>query len=254
MGVSARLKLATRRDIERRVQDLLNFYKREYGYAVFAGERSYHVKNLLFTQSFVESDKLGLVLRSVLFEGYRVPIIVVIGDSGQAYVVDGHHRTIVYAWLGWRVPGLTIIAPKYRSKLVKTILDIDTINPPDTPSELACWRHLVNTIRFLEKEHSRLARLWLENIEVSKLKPTEPPIISPSPHPTSLTCPILVYKRGEEYYVVDGHHRVCTKLLGGERTVQSIVFTIEDREIGIIKTSKRIGYELFTIDYCRSSS
>ena len=59
VGVSTRLKLATRRDIERRVQDLLNFYKREYRYAVFAGERSYHVKNLLFTQSFVESDKLG---------------------------------------------------------------------------------------------------------------------------------------------------------------------------------------------------
>jgi len=57
VGVSTRLKLATRRDIERRVQDLLNFYKREYGYAVFAGERSFHVKNLLFTQSFVKSDK-----------------------------------------------------------------------------------------------------------------------------------------------------------------------------------------------------
>jgi hypothetical protein len=69
-----------------------------------------------------------------------------------------------------------------------------------------------------------------------------------------LTCPILVYKRGEEYYVVDGHHRVCTKLLGGERTVQAIVFTIEDMEIGIIKTSKRIGYELFTIDYCRGGT
>ena len=86
------------------------------------------------------------------------------------------------------------------------------------------------------------------------MKTKTAPIISPSPYPTSLTCPILVYKRGGEYYVVDGHHRVCTKLLSDERTVQAIVFTIEDREIGIIKTSKRIGRELFTIDYCRGGT
>jgi hypothetical protein len=48
------------------------------------------------------------------------------------------------------------------------------------------------------------------------MKTKTAPIISPSPHPTSLTCPILVYKRGGEYYVVDGHHRVCTKLLSDE--------------------------------------
>lgn len=252
MDSASRLRLASRRDVERRVVELLDFYRSEYGSCVFIGERSYTPHNLYFSQSYVESDKLGLVLKAVLFNGYRVPIIVVVGDKATQYVVDGHHRSIVYAWLGWRIPGLTIIVPKYKPRLMKTILDLELLNPPDTPSELACWRHIVNTVRFLEKQHGLYARIWLESIDIGKLKPTEPPIISPRPHPTSLHCPILVYKYGEDYYVVDGHHRVCLKLLEHSESIPALVFTIGGREIGLIRTARRINQREFNASYCSS--
>jgi len=246
----SRLKLATRRDVERRVGELVEFYRETYGSALFIGERTYYPRELVLTQSHIESDKLGLVLRSVLFEAYRVPIIVVTGEKNKHYVVDGHHRVIVYSWLDWRIPGYTIIVPGYKPRIEKNIIEVESINPQDTPIELSCWRHIVNTIRFFEKQYGILARVWLENLRVAQLKPTEPPIRDPSPHPSSQYCPILVYKYISEYYVVDGHHRVCFKLVQGENTIQSIVFTLENQEVGLIKTARRLGHAYFTLEYC----
>ncbi|WP_042667675.1 chromosome partitioning protein ParB [Desulfurococcus amylolyticus] len=249
-GLSDRLRLASRRDVELRVRDLLHFYSKEYGSAIFVGERTYTPRSLVLTQGFIESDKLGLVLRSVLFGMYQVPIIVVTGLGGLHYVVDGHHRVIVYAWLGWRIPGLTILVPKYRPKLAKSIIELDSVNPVDTPQELICWRHIVNTVRFLEKQYNTLARIWVETISITLLKPTQPPIPGPEPHALSLHCPPLVYKYNQEYFVIDGHHRICREVLSSGKEVKALVFTIDNLEIGLLKTARMLGYDEFNEKYC----
>ncbi|MEM0003865.1 MAG: chromosome partitioning protein ParB [Desulfurococcaceae archaeon] len=216
----------------------------------FLGQRVYDPRTLLLTQEYLESDKLALVLRSVLFEGYNVPIIVITGKNGKHFVVDGHHRVLVYAWLRRRVLGYTLLIPKYSPRVARTLLEVNVINPINTPVELFCWRHIVNTTRFIEKQHGILAEVWFEEIPITKLKPTEPPIHgSPKPHESSLNCPILVYKLNNEYYVIDGHHRVCVKLLAGEKNISSLVFTL-GKEIGLVRTARTIGCIEFNEEYC----
>lgn len=249
--IDSRLKLASRRDVEHRLEVLVSFYKERYGDVFFLGEKVYDPRSLVFTQDYLESDKLAIVLKAVLLEGYNVPIIVVSGKNGERYVIDGHHRVLVHAWLRQKVLGYTLLIPKYKPRVARALLEVNTVNPLNTPAELFCWRHIVNTIRFIERQHGTLADVWLEALPIKLLKPTEPPIYgSPSPHELSLKCPVLIYKFNDEYYVVDGHHRVCTKLLADEKEVSAIVFTLGDKEIGIVKTARTIGCVEFNKKYC----
>jgi hypothetical protein len=247
---TSRLKLATRRDVERRLWDIIELYKGIFGEAFFLGERVYEPTELTLTQEYVESDKLALVLKSALLEGYTAPIIVVMNRSGNRYVVDGHHRTIVSAWLRRKIAGYVILVPNYTPRISRSLLEVDTINPPDTPLQLSCWRHAVNVIRFLEKQHGTVAWTWLEKLPVKALKPTEPPLGLFLPGPMQHDCPILVYAMGSEYYVVDGHHRVCSALAARVEKMPALVFTLENREIGLIKTARKLGYACFDSDYC----
>lgn len=249
------MKLASRRDIERRLMTLLDFYREIYSSIVYLGERVYDPRGLYLTQEYLESDKLALVLRSVVYEAYTAPLVVIIGRDIRPYVIDGHHRTLVWAWLKRPITGYTVLIPEYKPRTVKTLVDIDIVNPHDTPRYLYCWRHLVNIIRFLEKQYGVLAEVWFSNIPLEYLKPTEPPPV-PSiveyKSTTSLDCPVLVYRHSGGYYVVDGHHRVCSRLLSKGRSIEAIVFTIRGGEIGIVKTARRMGYSYFSEEYCIS--
>lgn len=251
--LTERLRLATRRDVERKLLNLIDFYREVYRDVVLLGERLYNPLNLVLTQDYLESDKLALVLRSVLLEGYVAPVIVVVGEGGEHYVVDGHHRVLVNAWLRRNIQSYTLMVRRYRPRTRKTLLSIDVINPHDTPEDLLCWRHAVNTIRFLEKEHNILARVWIEKLPVTMLMPTQP---SYSIGDTEVTtgseyCPVLVYKVNDRFYVVDGHHRVCKAIYKEEGFVDSLVFTLEDIEVGLVKTARKLGLNGFTHEYCR---
>lgn len=248
-SIPSRLRLATRREVERRLRSLIDFFQEVFGRVVYMGERVYNPEELVFTQEHLESDKLALVLKASLVEGYSAPIIVVIGWNNARYIIDGHHRVLVSAWLKRRIVGHTLVIPGYKPKVAKSILEVGVFNPPDTPEHLYCWRHVVNIIRFLEVQHETLAEVWLEEVPAGRLRPTEYPRTL-KPVPVSEGCPPLVYKYGEDYYVIDGHHRVCHGLARGAKAFKSIVFSLQGREIGIIKTAKRLGFEEFSKDYC----
>lgn len=253
---NSRLRLASRRDIDKRLEQLLSFYREIFDYVLFIGERTFDPTTLYFTQDFLESDKLALVLKAMLLEGYNAPIITVIDETSSRYIVDGHHRTLVTAWLGRKVNSYVVIIPKYKPRVRKTIYDIDLVNPQDTPPELNCWRHIVNIVRFLEKQHRIIARMWFERIPLEILKPTEMPAHSgprEEVYTSKHACPILVYRYLDEYFVIDGHHRVCLLRLLGEKDIPSIILSLDQVEIGIVKTARRLAYNSFTEDYCKET-
>jgi len=66
----------------------------------------------------------------------------------------------------------------------------------------------------------------------------------------SLHCLPLVYKYNQEYFVIDGHHRVCREVLSGGKEVKALVFTIGNLEIGLLKTARMLGYDKFNEKYC----
>jgi hypothetical protein len=239
-----RLRLSTRRDVERRVHELIWILRDKYRDIRLVGERVFNPLNLYSTQKYLESDKLGLVLRETLFHGYNAPVIVIRGKASRYYVVDGHHRVRVMLWLGQGVKGFLLDIPGYEPQYSTRINNIELINPPEKVSSpiINTWKHMVNIIHFLEKKHGRIAYVWREKILIEKLVPTEK--IIGARIESLVDEPILVYKYNNKYYVIDGHNRVYKAMLNGVKQVDAVVFTLNTR-IGIIETAERIGLKSF---------
>ncbi|MEM3926683.1 MAG: hypothetical protein QXU13_03760 [Desulfurococcaceae archaeon] len=236
-----RLILATRRNVITRLEHFLVFLRDKYPDARLIGERYIDPTSLLFTQEYLESDKLGLVLKKTLLERYTAPIIVIMGHAGKLYVIDGHHRALVYAWIREKTPAFVINIPSYRPINQYSIIDVKLLNPLDTPLELLTWRHMVNIIRFLELVHKTLAKVWFDKLEITRLIPTQ--VLYKAErvlNRRSSVDPILTYQFGDEYYVIDGHTRVCNKLVKGGGEIESVVFTL-GVEIGIVRNARLIG-------------
>ncbi len=126
-----RLRLSTRRDVERRVHELIWVLRDKYRDIRLAGEKVFNPLNLYSTQKYLESDKLGLVLRETLFHGYNVPVIIIRGKASRYYVVDGHHRVRVMLWLRQGVKGFLLDIPEYKPQYSTRINNIELINPPE---------------------------------------------------------------------------------------------------------------------------
>ncbi len=245
------MRLATRRDVERRLHEIYWLMKQSYTNIIVEGEKILNPFNLYTTQEYLESDKLGLVLRKTLLHGYSVPIIVVRGRLGRLYIVDGHHRAKTATWLRSMIKAYVLNIPGYHKPWAKPITAIKTINPPITIDDpvLKTWRHMVNIIGFIEQSHGKTPRLWVEKIKMTRLLATQPLLEHDIPEKI-IDEPILVYFISNEYYIIDGHTRACLKLLGGWEDIKSVVFTIGE-PIGIIETAKLIGKPRISIDYCR---
>ncbi len=246
-----RLRLATRRDAERRLHEIYWLMKQSYTNIIVEGERILDPFNLYTTQEYLESDKLGLVLRETLLHGYNVPIIVVRGRVGRLYILDGHHRARVATWLRSMIKAYILNIPGYHKPWAKPITSIKTINPPITIDDpvLNTWRHIVNIISFIEQSHNKTPRLWMDKLKITNLYATQQ-LLEHSIPEKIIDEPILVYLVNNEYYVIDGHTRACLKLINGEESIRSLVFTIGET-IGIIETAKLIGKPRISIDYCR---
>ncbi len=246
----SRLKLDTWRDIERRIPYIIKFLSRDYTLR-FAGKRRLNPRRLYSTESGLESDKLGIVLKAMLYEGYDAPIIAILGYMGRLYIFDGHHRSRVSLWLDKLVDAYLIEAPSYKPRIMIPLKDTPIVNPPVTPNDpaAATWKHMINIIGFLEARHKSIAKLWREQVSIGNLIATQP-LAKPV---TKLygpdVPPVLVYKYYDKYYVVDGHTRVCAALLSGCNKVEAIVFTL-NKPIGLIETSKYFGEPRFTSSYC----
>lgn len=245
-----RLKLSDRRDVDRKVVHVLSILRMKGINPVIMGEGFVDPFELYTTQTHIEADKLGLVLQKTLFEAYDVPIIVLIGKHAYKYIIDGHHRALVHLWVRKNVRAVLINAPGYSPPYSIPLYKIKCINPVNTPSHLLIWRHMVNTIHFLEELHGRVARVWFEKIKVDKLKPTQMLLGGKPGKEVKVEEPILVYLSNSSYYVVDGHKRVCLSIVNKREEIPSIVFTLDGLEIGIVKQAQAIGAS-FSEESCK---
>lgn len=247
-----RLRLSRRRDVERRLHELLWLLKTLYTNVKFLGEKPINPSQLYSTQKFLESDKLGIVLRSMLLHGYNAPIIVIRGWKSKLYVLDGHHRARVSLWLRISINSFILDIPDYRRNDAVLIKDMELVNPPDTPSAplIKIWRHMANTIYSLEKIHEKTAIIWKEKIPINELIATQKIVQSQIREKNILDEPILVYDYNNEKYVIDGHTRTCTNLFLGREIVDAVVFSF-DEKIGLLYTSDKLGKPRFTIEFCK---
>ncbi len=240
-----------------RVEDKLYEFKRllERNYTVrLVGKRSLMPGILYSTEPSLESDKLGVVLKAILYDKYYAPIIVARGYGGKLYILDGHHRARVYLWLRELVDAYLLEALSYKPRVEVPLASIPIVNPPVNPPEpIATLKHTVNIIHFLEKRHKRIARVWRERVPFSKLYPTQIAGFRIAPLSIEEIPPPLIYRlSSDEYYIIDGHSRICSMLLVGKHFVDAIVFTLK-KEIGIVEISRKLRLPIISREFCLSS-
>ncbi len=231
--------LASPGDVERVLRGLVERYGRRYSFTVrVLGRGLVDPRRLYSTEPFLESEKLGLVLYSVLFRGYDVPVIV-IRTNEKLYVYDGHHRARVRYWMREHLEAYIVYIPGYRPVVETHIGRVPLVNRCRFVEEpLRSLRHAVNIIWFLEKTHRVPARVWRQRVPVDELIATQPRI---PPRPRCATePPPLLYMYNGCYYVVDGHHRICCAASMGAETVDAIVFTLGVKA-GIVYTAETLG-------------
>ncbi len=248
--VPSRLKLASEEDVVNRLRNIIKTFDKVWGYSVkFLGKKSLRPDILYTTQQYLESDKMGYVLYSILYRKYYAPIIVIRGYNGLLYIFDGHHRARAYLWLRELVDAYLLEALSYKPRYFSMLKDIEFVNPSERVNEyISVLRHMVNIIRFIEKKHNRIARVWRERIPINKLYVTQP-LVKKAVYESKEMPPPLIYRYGDKYFIVDGHTRVCLHLLKGRKTVDSIVFTL-NKHIGLIKTAEALGFIKVSKSYC----
>ena len=236
-----RLRLATRRDIERRLHEIFWLLRQKYTGIFVEGEKLVNPWTLYSTQKYLESDKLGLVLRETLLNNYDPPIIVVRGRGGRKYVIDGHHRARIALWLRENIRAYVLNIPLYKPQLEIPIYGLEFIHPVQHIGDpiISLWMHMVDVVRLFEKIHGAIAKITLREISISELIITQPEIHVHKVN-ACLGEPILIYEYMEKYYIVDGHTRACIHYRLGNKTIRSIVFTL-GKQIGLIKTAESLG-------------
>lgn len=245
-----RLRLATRRDVERRLHEIFWLLRQKYTGIVVEGEKLLDPWTLYSTQKYLEADKLGLVLRETLLNNYDPPIIVVRGREGKKYVIDGHHRARIALWLRENIRAYVLNIPLYRPVVEIPIHQLEFIHPVHSIKDpvVELWKHMVDVIRFIEKTHNMIATMRPGTIKIDELIITQPRIYV---HKVD-ACrnePILVYEYMEKYYIVDGHTRACIHYRLGNKTIRSVVFTLGKR-IGLIRTAEKYGNSKIDEETC----
>ena len=221
-----RLMLIDERIVKGRLYEIKRLLSRQYSVR-FVGKRSLRPDILYSTESGLESDKLGLVLKAILFDKYYTPIIVIRGKEGKLYIIDGHHRARVYLWRRELVDAYLLEALAYSPRVSVPLRDTAIVNPPVNIGEpYRTLRHMVNIIHFLEQRHGLIARVWRERVYIHNLYATQPIVRGLEKSSKELSIPPLIYRYRDNYYVLDGHSRICAIMLSGRDAVDSIVFTI----------------------------
>ena len=249
-GLSSRLRLVDSREAYRRLNSFLYRFSKMYSVR-FVGRKKLSPYILYSTQSYLESDKLGFVLYSMLYQGYNAPVIVVRGYGGRLYIVDGHHRAMASLWTRRLVDSYLVEALGYKPRVYCRLVDTHVINPPVDPGEpYRTLKHMVNIIWFLGERHKARALVWRETIPIARLYATQPiPGYKTIQTTSQQWIPPLIYNYKNKYYVLDGHKRVCSLLLKGYDVVDSIVFTLGVK-IGVIDTTARLENPVFDKNYC----
>jgi hypothetical protein len=89
-----KIELANWKDLSKRVDGIVKSLEIIYQVKLQVDLEEISLERVYPTEDFLENDKLALVFKKTVEEGYDVPITVV--NSGKDYfVLDGHHRAFI---------------------------------------------------------------------------------------------------------------------------------------------------------------
>ena len=215
----------------RRARDIARSLELLYGGPAVVRVAKIPTADLLFTEPYLERSKLGMVLRAMLLEGYSAPITVLWEDS-KTLVLDGHHRAYVYCMTEKSlVDSVVIRLTTYSGNPARKTwrfwqVGLYSGEQPRSPLK-RLWRFMAGAIHFYTKMYRGTFRLRLETMPLDGLTPTQPFVeaqrIGFVKRSRVFGEPILVLRRGNRNYILDGHVRALLYYLLGKLEIRAVV-------------------------------
>jgi hypothetical protein len=247
-----KIELATWESVPNRMDSLKRSLEIIYGQELTAYPHDIPLGRLFPTEDFLENDKLALVFIKILNEGYEVPIIAV-EKAADYFVLDGHHRSFIYAKLRKRTIKARVLkfpqGSNYR-EVSKTSFEDLPVKEVSTieDSILKAWARILNIMRQYEALYHIHFRLERKNLVLAKIHPTQPEILKSQLEGIErILVPIACIEHKGKYYVLDGHARCIRARQLSLEFIQALILSPEvSVDYGIVKTAKEM--KLDTLD------
>jgi len=246
-GILRRIELTTLKDLPARIQSIKVSLEKVYGAKLSVEFMILPVKSLCLTERFLEKDKLALVFKKIVDEGYKVPIVA-IRKGGEYYILDGHHRSYILAKMMEETVESYILrfpeevsyrAPPRQSIEETPIIDVAPIDDPI----LRAWSQIITLLKYYEGIYDTAFYFKIEYLPLADLIPTQPQVerrrISSIDR---LLVPIVCVKHEGKYYILDGHARTLRAKEIGLNAIRAIILIPKRRvKYGIVRTVDDMG-------------
>jgi hypothetical protein len=242
-----RIELSSWKDVPKRVESAKRSFEIVYGVKLAVDQIDVPVDQLFPTEDFLENDKLALVFRAVVTQGYDAPIISVEREDDY-FVVDGHHRAFVSRKLRRETIKANVLkfpegtsyrdVPKhpFDGLPVKEVANIDDLT-------LKAWERILTILKHYEALYNVYFYLREEHIKLRELSPTQSLVMKKQIDPIKkLLVPIACIEHGGKYYILDGHARSLRATQLGLNSIWAMILSPKTPiDFGIVKTAKEMN-------------
>lgn len=241
------LRLANSWNVQERLESVKRSLEQIYDVTLKSTLSEVPLDRLYPTEDFLENDKIGLVLKKTVTEGYDVPIITV-RDGEDYFVLDGHHRAYINKkLLQTKIKAYVLEFPKgtrYRT-VEKRPLDSMPIEDVTVLDDmiLRAWQRILSALKHYEAIYCAPFYMRKEQIRLRDLVPTQSQVGKAQVDAIkTLLVPIVCVRHQGKYYVLDGHARSLRALqLGLESVDAMILFPETPIDYGVAKTAKEMN-------------
>lgn len=242
-----KIALLSWEELPRRVESIKRSLENIYGVELSVEFEEVPLDRLHPTESFLENDKLALVLVKVVTEGYNVPIIAVKHEEAY-FILDGHHRSFILRKLVKKTIGAHVLnfprGKSYRTQLKLPLenLPIKAVAAVDDPI-LSAWGHTLILLKYYEALYSVSFSLRKEHVPLRGLVPTQAQTRKRQIDSIKeLTVPIVCIKHQSKFYILDGHSRSIRAKQLRLKSIPAIVLSPEaEIDYGIVKTARKMN-------------
>jgi hypothetical protein len=245
------IELESWNDLKRRVDSITKSLELIYQVQLHAYPQVISLERVYPTEDFLENDKLALVFKKIVEEGYDVPITTV-NRLGDHFILDGHHRAFIRKKLVHTTINAYVLKfpeGKFYRDVPKRALDdlrIEEVCPIEDPI-LKTWQRILSIVKHYEAIYNMPFRLHETNVNLEDLVPTQTRVERAQIEAiTKVQVPIVCVHQKEKYYVVDGHARSLRAKELHLKSIKAMVLMPPQKiEFGIVKTTDETGLRSF---------
>jgi IMP dehydrogenase len=242
-----KIELANWKDLSKRVDGIVKSLEIIYQVKLQVDLEEISLERVYPTEDFLENDKLALVFKKTVEEGYDVPITVVNSDKDY-FVLDGHHRAFIRRKLLFKTIKAHVLrfpeGRSYREILRHPLEDlrIKDVSPIEDPI-LKAWQRILFVVEHYEAIYNLPFYLNKEKVNLKDLVPTQPHVGKKQIDAiTKLLVPIVCICYANKYYILDGHARsLRAKELGLDSLEAMVLLSTAKIDFGIVKTAQDMG-------------